>query len=52
MDCFLYDIGLRHERVNAKLKKQNEKKNGITFSISKTFATNFDHWLDLTEAHN
>ena len=38
--------------INAKLKEQNEKKDDITLSISKNFATIFDHWLDLIEAHN
>ena len=33
--------------------EQNEKrKNGLTLSISKKFATIFDHRLDLTEEHN
>ena len=29
-----------------------KKKNDITLSISKNFATIFDHRLDLIEAHN
>ena len=38
--------------INAKLKEHNEKKKDVTLSISKNFATMFDHWLDLIEADN
>ena len=29
-----------------------KKKKDVTLSISKNFATIFDHWLDLIEADN
>ena len=38
--------------VNAKLKEQFEKKNGITLDISKNFTTIFDCIFDIIEEYN
>ena len=38
--------------TNTKLKEKIEKKEDISLNMSKTFATTFDHQLDLIEVHN